>query len=66
MGRVGSPVAHDDLAGLLDDDDPRLAEVAAESLVQIGPRGRATLEERRDQPAAGTALVLAGLRTAQR
>jgi HEAT repeat protein len=66
MGRIGSPVAHDDLVRLLDDDDPRLAEVAAESLVQIGPGGLAALEERRDQPAAGTALVLAALRSGQR
>jgi len=66
MGRIGSPLAHDDLVGLLDDDDPRLAELAAESLVAIGPRGVATLEQRRDEPAAGTALVLAALRTAQR
>lgn len=66
LGRVGSPLAHDTLVDLLADPDPRLAELAGESLAQTGARGVAALEERRDQPAAGLALVVAGLRAGGR
>ena len=66
LGRIGSPLAHDTLVDLLSDDDPRLAELAAESLAAIGPQGLAALEERRDHPAAGLALALAGLRAGAR
>ena len=66
LGRVGSPSAVPALLGLLDDSDTRLAELAAQALVQLGPQGIDTLETRRDEPAVGTALVLAGLRAGVR
>lgn len=62
LGRIGAPDALDSLVVLLDDSDTRLAELAAHALVQLGPVGVETLEARRSEPAAGTALVLAGLR----
>ncbi|WP_406829964.1 HEAT repeat domain-containing protein [Pedococcus sp. KACC 23699] len=62
LGRIGSADALGPLVALLLDPDTRLAELAAHSLVQIGPLGMRTLQDRRSEPAAGTALVLAGLR----
>lgn len=66
LGRVGSPNAVPALLELLDDSDTRLAELAAQALVQLGPRAIDTLEARRGEPAVGTALVLAGLRAGAR
>lgn len=62
LGRIGAPNALPTLVGLLDDTDTRLAELAAHALVELGPAGLATLEPRRSEPAAGTALVVAGLK----
>jgi HEAT repeat protein len=62
LGRIGAPSALAPLVVLLDDADTRLAELAAHALVQLGPSGLETLEARRAEPAAGTALVLAGLK----
>ncbi len=66
LGRIGAPSALPALVNLLDDSDTRLAELAAQALVQLGPRGIDTLEARRAEPAVGTALVLAGLRAGSR
>jgi HEAT repeat protein len=62
LGLLGSPRANDVLEGLLDDPDPRLAELAAHSLLATGPEGRAIVESRSSEPAPGTALLLADLR----
>jgi len=68
LGDLGQPESLGALAALLGDDDRRLAELAADSLVRLGPKGIAQLES----PAAGPeglsaraavgALELAGLR----
>jgi hypothetical protein len=44
LGTLGDPAAVPHLAALLDDPDPRLAEVAAASLLELGPRGRAVVD----------------------
>jgi HEAT repeat protein len=62
LGMLGSTRAHEVLEGLLDDADPRLAELAAQALVATGSEGRAILERRCAEPAAGTALLLTDLR----
>ncbi|MEO5981050.1 MAG: HEAT repeat domain-containing protein [Pedococcus sp.] len=62
LGRIGAPSALPTLVGLLDDSDTRLAELAAQALVQLGTPGVDTLVARRAEPAVGTALVLAGLK----
>jgi len=49
LGELGDPSAVPTLAALTHDPDPRLAELAASTLVKLGPQGRAAL-------AAGTAL----------
>jgi HEAT repeat protein len=40
LGDLGDPTAVPVLTRLLDDDDPRLAELAADALVALGPAGR--------------------------
>ncbi|KQZ89016.1 hypothetical protein ASD62_06555 [Phycicoccus sp. Root563] len=65
LGRIGAANALPTLVGLLDDTDTRLAELAAHALVELGAPGMETLEARRAEPAAGTALVLAGLKAAR-
>lgn len=45
LGDLGDPSAVEGLRALLADPDPRLAEVAATSLLRLGPVGRATLDE---------------------
>ncbi|MER7071443.1 HEAT repeat domain-containing protein [Terrabacter sp. NPDC000476] len=52
------------LAQLLDDPDPRLAEVAAGALIALGPLGRVALAYREDSPAVRTARLLADLQRA--
>jgi len=62
LGELGEPSAAPHLAALLDDADPRLAELAATALLCLGAVGRDALGDR-GGPAAQTARVLAGLRT---
>jgi HEAT repeat protein len=44
LGDLGDPSAVDGLRELLADPDPRLAEIAATSLLRLGPAGRAALD----------------------
>jgi HEAT repeat protein len=55
LGDLGDVRAVPVLAALLDDPDPRLAELAAESLVQLGAPGRGVVEDyvQLDDPADG-------------
>jgi HEAT repeat protein len=55
LGDLGDARAVPVLGHLLDDPDPRLAELAAQSLVALGPRGRAVVEGyvQPDDPRAG-------------
>jgi HEAT repeat protein len=67
LGNLGQRESLDTLTVLLSDGDPRLARLAAESLVQIGPEGISRLGEAASglSPSArvaGAALDLAGLR----
>ena len=66
LGDLGVSESLDTLAGLLGDGDPRLARLAADSLVRIGPHGIGKLEDaildRSSARIAGAALHLAGLR----
>jgi HEAT repeat protein len=68
LGDLGQREGMDELAGLLADDDRRLAELAGDSLVRIGDEGVAVLEvaaASRQGPsalAAGAALELARMR----
>lgn len=43
LGALGDPAAVPHLSALLSDPDPRLAEIAATSLLELGPRGRAVV-----------------------
>lgn len=49
------------LAALLRDPDPRLAEIAATSLVRLGPCGRAALDAAADERPVQSALTVAAL-----
>ncbi len=67
LGDLGQRESLDTLAGLLGDGDRRLAQLAADALVRIGPEGIARLEEVAtgecpSARAARGALDLAGLR----
>jgi HEAT repeat protein len=69
LGDLGRREGMETLAVLLGDSDRRVAELAADSLVRIGPEGIARLEETAattaqgpSAQAAGCALELAGLR----
>ena len=55
LGDLGDPRAVPVLAGLLDDPDPRLAELAARALVELGTSGRGVVEGyvQLDDPAEG-------------
>ncbi|GAB3444553.1 hypothetical protein GCM10027517_24370 [Phycicoccus ginsengisoli] len=44
LGTLGDPAAVPHLAALLGDPDPRLAEIAATSLLQLGPTGHAAVQ----------------------
>lgn len=46
LGELGDPSAVPALTVLLDDPDPRLAELAAGALVNLGPTGQAVLRQR--------------------
>jgi HEAT repeat protein len=62
LGELGDPSAADGLAALVGDPDPRLAELAAESLLCLGGRGRAALAAQPPSRAAEAALLVARLR----
>lgn len=64
LGELGEPSAAPHLAALVDDPDPRLAELAASALLRLGPVGREALGGR-GGPAVRTARVLAALRSGQ-
>jgi HEAT repeat protein len=70
LGEVGHPLAADALAGLLADPDRRLAQIAADALVQLGPSGITRLtgvpEGTPAATAARGALQLARLRSGER
>ena len=58
------PEAVPALAALLDDSDPRLAELAATALLSMGPDGSDALAGHEDDPAVRTARLLASLQKA--
>jgi len=67
LGDLGQGESMETLSALLNDGDPRLARLAAESLVRIGPEGISRLGKAAAGPSAGArvagaALELAGLR----
>jgi HEAT repeat protein len=62
LGELGEPSAVDGLGGLLADPDPRLAEIAATSLLHLGPTGRTVLESVPSNASVETALALARLK----
>jgi HEAT repeat protein len=64
LGELGEAAAVPTLAGLLDDPDPRLAELAAGALVAMGPDGHEALSTHEDEPAVRTARLVAELRGA--
>lgn len=61
LGDLGQHESLDTLAVLLGDGDPRLARLAAESLVQIGPDGIARLREAASGLYPGTRVASAAL-----
>lgn len=62
LGELGETSAVDGLGELLGDPDPRLAEIAATSLLQLGPAGRTVLDSAPTNPSVETALTLARLK----
>jgi hypothetical protein len=50
------------MAGLAADDDPRVAETAAEALLRLGAPGRAALDQVPPSPAVETARLVAAMR----
>jgi len=64
LGRLGEPSAVPHLEPLLDDPDPRLAELAATALLCLGEPGRRALGDR-GGAAADTARTLARLRAGE-
>lgn len=61
LGQLGEDAAVSTLAALLRDPDPRLAEIAATSLVRLGPCGRAALDAASDERPVQSALTVASL-----
>ncbi|NYG06048.1 HEAT repeat protein [Phycicoccus badiiscoriae] len=61
LGELGDPSAVDGLAELLGDPDPRLAEIAATALLQLGPAGRTALDAAPDNASVETSRALARL-----
>jgi HEAT repeat protein len=59
LGELGDPSAVDGLTDLLDDPDPRLAEIAASSLLLLGSAGRSALDSAASNPSVETARALA-------
>lgn len=64
LGELGDDTAVPTLAALLDDPDPRLAELAASALLVLGPGGGAALAGHEDDPAVRTARLMASLQKA--
>ncbi len=64
LGELAETAAVPALAELLDDSDPRLAELAATALLSMGPAGSAALVGHADDPAVRTARLLASLQGA--
>jgi HEAT repeat protein len=62
LGELGEPSAVEGLTGLLDDPDPRLAEIAATSLLLLGSAGRGALDSAASNPSVETARTLARLK----
>jgi HEAT repeat protein len=61
LGDLGDPTAVDGLTGLLADPDPRIAEIAATSLLKLGPVGRSALDSAPSNASIETALAVARL-----
>ena len=61
LGELGEPSAVEGLTALLEDPDPRLAEIAATSLLLLGPAGRSALDAAASNPSVETARALARL-----
>jgi HEAT repeat protein len=61
LGDLGDPTAVDGLRGLLADPDPRLAEIAATSLLRLGQVGRSALDSAPANSAIETARAVARL-----
>jgi HEAT repeat protein len=61
LGDLGDPAAVDGLRGLLADADPRLAEIAATSLLRLGAVGRSALESVPANASIETARAVARL-----
>jgi HEAT repeat protein len=61
LGELGEPSAVEGLTALLEDPDPRLAEIAATSLLLLGPAGRSALDSAASNPSVETARALARL-----
>ncbi|MEW1953996.1 HEAT repeat domain-containing protein [Terrabacter sp. NPDC080008] len=64
LGELGQPAAVPALAALLDDPDPRLAELAAAGLLGLGADGREALVGHADDPAVQSAQLVASLQRA--
>jgi HEAT repeat protein len=64
LGELGDDAAVPTLAALLDDPDPRLAELAAGALLALGPAGSQALAGHEDDPAVRTARLMASLQKA--
>ncbi|NUR15182.1 MAG: HEAT repeat domain-containing protein [Dermatophilaceae bacterium] len=64
LGELGDGAAVPVLAALLDDPDPRLAELSASALLALGPVGRDALSGHEDEPAVRTARLVASLQKA--
>lgn len=64
LAELGDPAAAPTMAALLDDDDPRLAELAATALMGMGPDGSEALAYHADDPAVRSARLVASLQRA--
>ncbi len=64
LGELGDEAAVPALTTLLDDPDPRLAELAATALLGMGAAGRDALSGHEDDPAVRTARLVASLQKA--
>jgi HEAT repeat protein len=64
LGELGEEAAVPTLAVLLDDPDPRLAELAAGALLALGSAGDAALSSHEDDPAVRTARLMVSLQKA--
>ncbi|GAA2745510.1 hypothetical protein GCM10009868_27260 [Terrabacter aerolatus] len=64
LGELGDTRAVPALAEILDDSDPRLAELAATALLSMGAEGSAALAGHEDDPAVRTARLLVSLQRA--